>query len=182
MKPQPHSEITEIIQASPDSRVWLAYIKQKYGQDYELSCPYGCPGDRLRCLTTWAVGKGYDGIKPLDLPRMDYLKSWSCFDSAEKPEWCGKSRPGRFMPTWLRRRMPVAVILSVRAERVRDISEEDAKAEGAKWYSGGAECGMGHIGSYRHGFQRLWDSINEKRGYGWSVNPWVWAIEFRRLV
>lgn len=27
----------------------------------------------------------------------------------------------------------------------------------------------------------LWDSINAKRGYGWSVNPWVWVIAFRRI-
>jgi hypothetical protein len=30
-------------------------------------------------------------------------------------------------------------------------------------------------------FQKLWDSINSKRGYGWNVNPWVWAISFRRI-
>lgn len=38
-----------------------------------------------------------------------------------------------------------------------------------------------HAGTYRFGFQQLWDSINAKRGYGWDKNPWVWVIEFRRV-
>jgi len=27
----------------------------------------------------------------------------------------------------------------------------------------------------------FWDSINKKRGYGWSNNPWVWVYEFERI-
>lgn len=30
-------------------------------------------------------------------------------------------------------------------------------------------------------FEKLWNSLNEKLGYGWNTNPWVWDIEFRRL-
>jgi hypothetical protein len=31
-------------------------------------------------------------------------------------------------------------------------------------------------------FRQLWDSLNAKRGYGWDENPWVWRIEFRRVM
>jgi len=35
------------------------------------------------------------------------------------------------------------------------------------------------VDSARASFYSLWDSLNEKRGYGWSVNPWVWVISFK---
>ena len=64
-------------------------------------------------------------------------------------------------------------ILSVRVERVQDISEEDAKAEGIQKVEPG-EIFFDFIG--------LWNSINEKRGAGWNANPWVWVIEFKRKI
>jgi hypothetical protein len=72
-------------------------------------------------------------------------------------------------------------IVSVRVERLQDISEADAKAEGARpapfpvvaaWPSG-IEL------FYRGGYAGLWESIN---GPGsWEANPWVWCINFRRI-
>lgn len=60
-------------------------------------------------------------------------------------------------------------VTGVRVERLQDISEEDAQAEG-----NGIE-----FGSYRAGFCDLWESIN---GLGsWGANPWVWVIEFRKV-
>lgn len=153
-----------------------------------VKCPYGVPGDRLRLLSTWAVGSGYDGVKPTDLPRMDSLKFWSLYDGTEKPEWCGKLRPGRFMPLWLRERMPLAVNDGVRVERLQDISEADALAEGIRQNGDDPstatydlpECDY-HYLTARNAYLSLWDSINAKRGYGWAVNPWVWCVEFSRV-
>lgn len=59
------------------------------------------------------------------------------------------------------------------AERVQEISEEDAKAEGAP---------PGDRGSYVAGFYFLWESINHDRGHEWNKNEWVWAVKFRRLI
>ena len=65
-------------------------------------------------------------------------------------------------------------ITRVQVEKVQDITEADAKAEGAE-----PVCGLDQKPDYRGGFYFLWDSINAKRGFGWDVNPWVWVVEFK---
>lgn len=86
-------------------------------------------------------------------------------------------------------------IIDIRVERVQDISERDAIAEGVQYY--GSECGDYRNYSYpnkncddwgvttaKESFQTLWNSINDnppKRDYGWDKNPWVWVIEFRQI-
>lgn len=62
-------------------------------------------------------------------------------------------------------------VVSVRPERLHDISEFDAKSEGVGRLPGG---------TYRQDFHTLWDEINAARGYPWSSNPWIWRIEFKR--
>lgn len=83
--------------------------------------------DLLRFLTTWGMAARYDNRRPLDMS--DSAKVWTAFDGP-KPSWCGKSRPGRFMPLWMRSKLPVFELTDVRVERVQDISEADAIAEG----------------------------------------------------
>jgi hypothetical protein len=61
-------------------------------------------------------------------------------------------------------------VLDVRIERLQDISERDARAEGAE---------PAEAESARDVYARMWDAVNEKRA-PWSSNPWVWVIEFRR--
>ena len=78
------------------------------------------------------------------------------------------------MPRWASRL--TLEIKSVRVERVQEISEADARAEGVER----AEATDG-APSYALGFSDLWDSINAKRGYGWDTNPWVWCIAFERV-
>ena len=91
-------------------------------------CPYGLVGDRLRFLTTWAAPAKFDGVKPSLLPKS--VKTWSYFDTDEKPKGFGRLRPGRFMPGWMRHRMPRAEIDAVRVERLHAITAEDVRAEG----------------------------------------------------
>lgn len=82
-------------------------------------------------------------------------------------------RPSIHMPRWASR--ITLEIVSVRVERLRDISEADAIAEGAEW----AACGAPQEGSRKAGYAVLWESIN---GAGsWDANPWVWVVEFRRV-
>ena len=66
----------------------------------------------------------------------------------------------------------------VRVERVQEISEEDAKAEGIVPPS---LPSLGTHGSYRNEFGVEWHSINAKRGFGWDKNPWVFVIDFRMI-
>lgn len=68
-------------------------------------------------------------------------------------------------------------VTGVRVERVREISEEDAKAEGitAPMYPSNGEP------TYRFAYRYLWNDLNAKRGFGWEKNPWVWVLEFKRI-
>lgn len=72
----------------------------------------------------------------------------------------------------------------VRVEQVQDITEADADAEGAAFYSPKFKTDVATIPwrmtTSRTKFCALWDSIYAKRGYGWDSNPWVWVIEFER--
>lgn len=78
------------------------------------------------------------------------------------------------LPRWLSRL--TLRITDVRVQRLQDISEEDARAEGAVAAIAGHVAFQGPIESYRRGFSILWDGIN---GAGeWDTNPWVWAISF----
>jgi len=67
-------------------------------------------------------------------------------------------------------------VTAVRAERVQDITEADAMAEGAM-----PEPPFSFVKPYRRGFARLWDSINAKRGFGWEDNPFCWVYEFEEV-
>jgi hypothetical protein len=97
-----------------------------------------------------------------------------------------------FMPRWASRL--TLEVTGVRVERVQDISEEDARAEGAgisAWYCPSPDEAT-HVtltphhvshpsypACFRNGFANLWDSINGKRaGCAWKDNPYVWAVSF----
>lgn len=87
------------------------------------------------------------------------------------PKW----RPSIFMPRWASR--ITLEVTEVRVQRLQEISEADALAEGVDdaWL-------VKHCvpPPRRLCFKYLWDDINAKRGYGFDVNPWVWAVSFRR--
>lgn len=90
-----------------------------------------------------------------------------------------KWRPSIFMP---RQASRITIeITQVRAQRLQDISKEDCLAEGLSkkdWEDGAMLHGVDWP---RFQFQKLWDSINDGRGHGWSTNPWIWAITFKRV-
>ena len=98
------------------------------------------------------------------------------------------------MPRWASR--ITLEVTAIRPERIQDISEEDAKAEGAKPIRVVDQFQLRKITStprgmivdgdvtefheyYSGGFMVLWDQINEKRGFGWAKNDWVWAYTFK---
>lgn len=87
-------------------------------------------------------------------------------------------RPSIFMPKkacrlWLR-------VTDIRPERLQNISEEDAKAEGVSLNYGASDLQVCRFLLYRVAFNVLWDDINAARGYSWTSNPWVWVITFER--
>ena len=95
-------------------------------------------------------------------------------------------KPSIHMPHWAARIF--LRVTEVRVERVQEISEEDAQAEGvSSEMFGGRLCWRGtkdlcsHAAGELGAFRQFWDSINAKRGHSWESNPWVWAYTFERL-
>lgn len=87
-----------------------------------------------------------------------------------------KWRPSIHMPRWASR--ITLEITSVRVERLQDISEQDANAEGGRLIDNLEVCYQNH----RAYFSCQWDSINGKdKSKNWIANPWVWVIEFKRV-
>jgi len=78
------------------------------------------------------------------------------------------------MPRWASRL--TLEVVDVRVERLQEIAEGDARAEGLS--ESDARWSDGFVEPHRDQFARFWDSLNAKRGYGWDVNPWVWVISF----
>jgi hypothetical protein len=85
-----------------------------------------------------------------------------------------------FMPRWASRL--TLTVTDVRVQRLQEISETDARAEGVERDSNGCrdyqmlrtQC----CSTARDSFRTLWDSINASRGFAWESNPWVVAISF----
>jgi hypothetical protein len=102
-------------------------------------------------------------------------------DIAKTERW----RPSIFMPRWASRLTPE--ITAVRVERLQDISDGDAIAEGVDIFEDGAGFTIpmknGKLGSWlrneRDAYSVLWKSINGPES--WDANPWVWVISFRRV-
>jgi hypothetical protein len=130
-----------------------------------LACPYGDVGDRLWVRETWAEVNGGAFYKA-DEPWPEAY--------GPEPKW----KPSIHMPRWAARIL--LEVTDVRVERVQDITEEDAKAEGVGDLRPDEE-GPFAVLALRDRFHRLWDSINAKRGFGWGTNPWVWVVEFKRV-
>lgn len=167
IKPQPRqvSDESPLIQTIGHK---LIALQKQY-------CPYGVPGDLLwvREAFCYAMTTGYDA-------REDGGEYWyRATDKGQVDTEDGGWIPSIFMPKcacrlWLR-------VKSVRVQRVQDISEEGALAEGIECHcnTGQSEYDKCSLTPQEH-FANLWDSINGKRGYGWEVNPWVWVIEFEQ--
>lgn len=145
---------------------------------------------RLECTvgagTEWALSYRSTGTTRYFSTYNDPELGDKCSDLTIRSD--GRWRPSIHMPRWAAR--IVRPIMGVRVERLRDISEADAVAEGI--IDGGCEtcgesshpnpCGCSNPRPvYADAFAWLWDSIYADRGLGWSVNPWVVVVEFEGL-
>jgi len=145
----------------------------------EAKCPYGQPGDRLWVRETYFGNHFQHPNEPEDERELHYRADG--LPNFEGEESLIKWRPSIFMPRWASR--ITLEIVNVRVERLQDISEEDARAEGVGQV--GIETGQVlesgapvEIGSYACAYCDLWESINGKGS--WEANPWVWVVEFKR--
>lgn len=138
-----------------------------------VPCPYGIPGDLIYVRESFAFGAGYDDMPPRDVPQESHIRRWFKADTNQRIiDGRGKWRPPMFMPRWVSRY--TLRITDVRVQRVQDITNEDAVAEGI-----GTPRDIRYVA--QDCFKPLWDSINADRGYSWESNPWVWAITFEPI-
>jgi len=167
-------------------------------------CPYGQPGDLLWVREPFCAHWGappYDApqsyrivtgdeLPPIEQENGDFYQPvpsdiMTIWYEAEgnKPFHMEWKLPDE-MPRWASR--ITLRITDIRVERLQDIPEDDARAEGAMWHDGGTYWHSGwrhdysdvHADAYSS-FERLWNHIN---GPGaWDANPWVWAISFERV-
>ena len=149
-------------------------------QEWFAVCPYGQPGDRIWVREAWKHIEGgpvYDaagGVADSFDPETIYR--------ASRPKYPGPWKPSIHMPRWASRIN--LEITGVRLERLQDISEDDARAEGARECDpvSGREvllAGPSQRGSFVLHYRDIWEQIN---GPGsWEANPWVWVVEFKRV-
>jgi len=153
-----------------DPEPWMLKTAGKEGG---FACPFGVPGDRLRVKETFAELRPEHRIDG----RWVYKADCRGADSERCREELGyKWRSPRFMPREAARLF--LEVLDVRAQRVQEISEADAVADGTRAISV-ADIPRQAAWSERQDYSRLWDSLNADRGYPWAENPWVFAIAFR---
>lgn len=153
----------------------VAFIDNGRRAGPDQRCPYGQPGDRLWVRETWASNSRGDILyyrADCQQRGADWVMSLG-----EGSELCiGRWQPSIHMPRWASR--ITLEITGVRVERLQDISEQDAMAEGAEPYR--LPC-RPQREALRHvdGFHTLWESIN---GPGsWERNPLVRVVEFWRV-
>ncbi len=189
MKPQP-SEYVPSANRHPTSREfpyfdaynggphWCWWSPDdRQGPDW-IRCPYGVLGDRLWVRETWGLSR--DAVRGTQewvryaaggapVPLRAAAPQGFAFVDDGRRTW----RPSIHMPRWASRL--TLELIEVRAQRLQDISEDDAIAEGCPaqpWY----RVPAGPV----QWFSTVWNDINGERG-SWKSNPWVWALTFSRV-
>lgn len=159
---------------------WQNPVYDRVG--FTQECPYGQPGDRLWVREAWRTYESLDSCKPRNIipgAGIQYEAGGTNLsgDGGKYLFGAGRLRPSMFMPRWVSR--ITLEIVSVRVERLQDISEQDALAEGVNVHSDHHGKPRTSIYSPVQAYADLWESIN---GAGsWEANPWVWVVEFKRV-
>ncbi|MHA3368900.1 morphogenetic protein [Yersinia enterocolitica] len=153
---------------------WIPYNAGKTmvrNEMMTIACPLGNPGDQLWVRETWAR---------YNIDQASHDMAYRATTPADWPK-DGLWRPSIHMPRWASRIN--LLITGVRVERLQDISQEDAQAEGMEltgWRPTYSDPDSG--GEYEtpyDNFAELWTSIYGEES--WQANPWVWVIEFERM-
>ena len=155
------------------------YTLGEYPVEIPRRCPYGMPGDRLWVREGFTMVPDYDilddgeGTRIPCGDRIAYRADGNVDTEYEGVTW----KPSIHMPRWASRL--TLEITAVRVERLQEITEEDARAEGCD-----GDCGIGYIPAYEEGpcvyhFAQLWEEINGVNA--WGYDPWVWVVEFKPI-
>ncbi|MBA1294416.1 hypothetical protein G7025_13715 [Pseudomonas lurida] len=190
---------------------WLEDFTPEYVAEAANNlCPYGKPGDRLWVRETWycnhsEVQKG-PYLQPADMQDLDQAREDGDLVYAadglnsyeqDQPTW----RPSIHMPRWASRIL--LEITDVRVERLQDISDEQALAEGIipvpKTTEGSHQFWRNYhlsgdgtfcVRTPKESFKSLWchvaggsfpkgEAAYKASPHSWDANPWVWVVEFK---
>lgn len=179
VKPQPNGEYCGICTSSFENKNVGKVGFTDGDRLEELIKPKYQISDILWVRETWCYKMAHNFGSPIPDKSEIFYKA-DC-DIAEIGGW----KPSIFMPREAARIF--LKVTDIRVERLQDISEDDAKAEGIhpvpKWESfTGLACEQRGISSedrYKAGYSIVWESINGKGS--WRNNPWVWVISFELL-
>ncbi|MFJ5338332.1 morphogenetic protein [Pectobacterium sp. CHL-2024] len=173
VKPQPDEDGLARLSGGP----WMDTSERVY------RCPFGEVGDRLWVRETSGLQIRRDGLGGTGEFRV-YRASNP--DAIRYKTASGEIAPIKWIPSIHMPRHASRILLEitdVRVERLNDISQEDAQAEGMEltgWRPTYADPDSGgEVCTPYDNFAELWQSI-----YGaesWQSNPWVWAITFKRI-
>lgn len=141
------------------------------------ACPYGQPGERLWVRETFAMDDNGDYEWPV------YRADGSPLPILPLSRGPSRWKPAIHMPKaqariWLE-------ITGVHLERLQEISNADAQAEGCDHcdpceHTRQSCTEIGCPGpDYRYGYRKLWEQLNGP--HSWIANPWVWVIEFQQI-
>lgn len=147
-------------------------------------CPYGVPGDRLWVKETW---------RPFWHPELYCSVQYAADSSYRKPEFAEEERGHRFadlceqsgdnaekwhpsIHMWREMSRITLEVVSVKVERLQEISEADAMAELGANPNGTYPAEFGY---HNRLFTGLWESIHGKGS--WKLNPFVWVLSFKKV-
>ncbi len=179
IEPQPLKYMPE---ATVTTGYWPFVYPTKHGSDIwkHILCPYGKVGDLLwvredykyliqgdMVITYYKFSNNEDSVIYTPLGCLDE-KIQKKLAKGKQGVWKSKLLMFKFMNRIWRE------ITGIRVERVQDIDYDDVIAEGYPIKESG-------IKAEYHWFKEDWDSINHKRGFDWSKNPFVWCISFKKI-
>jgi hypothetical protein len=172
-----------VIPDATDEDIWWFKeadpVNEHHPHMLPIKCPYGQVGDRLWVRETFLDTGTNSYTKRKKIQTLFYAASLP-IPKENLKQFKGKWKPSIHMPRWACRLE--LEIIDIRLERLQDISDEDAKAEGVIVPKALKMLGEYYTGStHKVAFNTLWDSINAAAGYGWEKNPYVWVIVFKIL-
>lgn len=194
------NDVVDFVRVGFDRDIGVPFYEMKDARGRHVSRPQGkhfvtphwsprfAVGDRLYVREAWKTHAAYDDISPAAMGGEEAIlyeadgahQTWG-YPAISK---IGRFRQGMHMPRWASRL--TLDVTEVRVQRLQDISEADAVAEGITPGKHGpyfvvadSEDGKGRMGfSAYELYRKLWNHLNDARGFGWDTNPWVVAVSF----
>jgi hypothetical protein len=186
IKPQPPSDVFSVMRDSVGDD-WIGTIG--FREDpirWSGECPFGEAGDILWVREAFRLPASFDDKTP-----REYVEMWDHAEAAiANTHYCADRRPDEDKGVLGRKRSPIYMprelcrlrlrVQSIRAERLLDIDEGDAMAEGVEPVT--RRSASVHGGDTRSAVIAFKERWNEIHGRGsWQRNPWVWVVTFTRL-